>query len=282
VQRWTQSSRPVSLRLALNPSPQLAVGATDSNEEAMIRTYLTSASLFAMALLLLPGCGKKNEETNNPDGGGDVADGSSGDGDTAGTPSRARGSTATRGGGRSTKARAKPMNAAKPPRKPNGGGTEPASLNGMAIEAWSIESATALPDFSSLGNATEMAAIDMVNIASKDASEGFPGLTLTQNYAVRLNGSINITAEAEYELCINSDDGSQLLLENTLVVDNDGIKDEASEACALVYLTPGEYQLAIHYFQADGPKLALQFAWAQDGGDKQLVPSEVLFKPVAR
>lgn len=247
----------------------------------MIRNYLTSASLFAMALLLVPGCGKKNEETNNPDGAGDgdVVDGTDGQGGSAETPSKARGATATRGAGRPTKARATPMNSAKPPRKPS----EPATLNGMAVEAWAIDSATALPDFSSLGTATEMTTIDMVNIADQDATAGFPGLKkLTENYAVRLNGSINITTEAEYELCINSDDGSQLLLENTLVVDNDGVKDEAAEACALVYLTPGEYQLAIHYFQAQGPRLALQFAWAQDGGDKQLVPSEVLFKPAAR
>ncbi len=242
----------------------------------MIRTHLTSASLFAMALLLVPGCGKKNDETNNPDG-VDGADGGAADG--AATPSKARGSTATRGGGRNTKARAKPMNAAKPPRKP---AEEPASLNGMAVEAWTLESANVLPKFESLGNATAMTTVDMVNIADQDASAGFPGLTLTSNYAARLSGSINITIEAEYEFCINSDDGSQLLLENTIVVDNDGTKDEAAEACALVYLTPGEYQLAIHYFQADGARMALQFAWAQDGGDKQLVPSEVLFKPVAR
>jgi hypothetical protein len=242
----------------------------------MIRTYLTSASLFAMALLLVPGCGKKNKDSNNPDGAGDgdVVDGTDGQE----TPSKARGSTATRGADRTTAARAKPMKTDRPPRKPS----EPASVHGMAVEAWSIDSATALPDFASLGAATQTTTIDMVNIGDRDVADGFPGVTLASNYAVRLTGSINITTEAEYELCVNSDDGSQLLLENTLVVDNDGVKDEPAEACALVYLTPGEYLLAIHYFQAAGPRLALQLAWSQDGGDKQLVPSEVLFKPAAR
>ncbi|MFV8753881.1 PA14 domain-containing protein [Nannocystaceae bacterium ST9] len=247
----------------------------------MIRTYLTSASLFAMALLLVPGCGKKNKDSNNPDGAGDGSsvDGTDGQGDSAGTPSHARGSTATRGGGRNTKARAKSMSAAKPPRKPV---EEPASLNGMAVEAWKLES-NVLPNFAELGATVALGSVDMVNVADQDASAGFPGMTdLTNNFVLRLSGTINITTEAEYELCINSDDGSQLLLENTVVVDNDGKKDEATEACGLVYLTPGEYQLAIHYFQADGARMALQFAWAQDGGDKALVPSEVLFKPAAR
>lgn len=243
----------------------------------MIRTYLTSASFF-VALLLVPGCGKKNEDSNNPD---DVAGegGEGAEGDGVETPSKARGATSTRGAGRPTKARAKPMKAAKPPRKP---ADAPQSINGMAFEAWTLEAATALPDFGSLGTAEKLGAVDMVNIADQAASDGFAGTDYANNFAIRLNGSLNITTSAEYELCLNSDDGSQLLLENTLVVDNDGVKDGAAEACGLVFLEAGEYQVAIHYFQADGDRLALQFAWSQDGGDKALVPTEVLFKPAAR
>src|SRR5690606_39671505 len=60
-----------------------------------------------------------------------------------------------------------------------------------------------------------------------DAAEGFPGLkNLAQNYALKFSGSINIVEEAEYELCLHSDDGSQLLLEDTVVVDNDGRSEE--------------------------------------------------------
>jgi hypothetical protein len=244
----------------------------------MIRTYLTSASLFAMALLLVPGCGKKNEETNNPGAGDGVVDGTDGQGGTAETPSKARGSTATRGAGRPTAARATTVKAEKPPRK----ASEPKSVNGMVVEAWSIDAgATVLPDFIKLGAAQQKTMVDMVNVGDRDAAEGFPGLKYTTNFAARLTGSINITTEAEYELCLNSDDGSQLMLEDTLVVDNDGAKEGQAEVCAPVYLSPGEYMLAIHYFQAEGDRIALQFAWSQDGGDKALVPTEVLFKPAA-
>jgi hypothetical protein len=246
----------------------------------MIRTYLTAAPLFAMALLLVPGCGKKNEETQNPDGAGDgVVDGTTDQGDTAETPSKARGSTATRGAGRPTAARTKTVKSEKPPRAPS----KPTSINGMNVEAWAIDAgATALPDFNAFGVAEQKTTVESVNVGDRDAAEGFPGLKFTSNFAARLSGSINITTEAEYELCLNSDDGSQLMLEGTLVVDNDGAKDEATEACAPVYLSPGEYVLTIHYFQGDGARMALQFAWSQDGGEKQLVPTEVLFKPAAR
>ena len=105
---------------------------------------------------------------------------------------------------------------------------------------------------------------------------------MKQDFAIRFSGSINITEEAEYDLCLHSDDGSQLLLENTVVVDNDGVHDAAVETCELVYLAPGEYLLEIRYFQASGPTLTMHFAWAINGGDKVIVPTEVLFKPVAQ
>lgn len=247
----------------------------------MIRTYLTSASLFAMALLLVPGCGKKNEDTNTPGGAGDggAVDGTDGQGDTAGKPSKARGGTSTRGAGRPTKARATTVKTSKPPRKP---ADAPQSVNGMAFEAWTIEATESMPDFGSFGEAEKRGAVDMLNIADQAAGDGFLDTGFTTNFAARFNGSVNIIEAGEYELCLNSDDGSQLLLENTLVVDNGGGKDGANESCGLVYLESGEYQLAVHYFQGGGDRIALQFAWAKDGGDKALVPSEVLFKPDAR
>ncbi len=247
----------------------------------MIRSYLSLASLAAALLLVTPGCGKKNEETQNPDGaagdGGSV-DGTDGQGGSqTSKPSKARGATATRSGGRKTVARK--VTSKKPPRATGGGGGGDQGPNGMIAEAWQLESLTALPDFSTLGAATATASLTDVNIAERDFTDGFPGLNVKENYAVRLNGSLNITTEAEYELCLNSDDGSKLLLEDTPVVDNDGVKDAPTEGCGLVYLAPGEYKLEIQYFQGSGPSLALQFAWAADGGDKTLVPSEALFKP---
>jgi hypothetical protein len=246
----------------------------------MIRTYLTSASLFALALLLVPGCGKKNEETNTPGGAGDgEVDGTDGQGDTAGKPSKARGGTSTRGAGRPTKARATTVKTTKPARKP---ADAPQSINGMAFEAWSIDAADKLPDFSAFGSAEKRGAVEQLNVADQAAADGFLDTGLSTNFAARFNGSLNIAEAGEYELCLNSDDGAQLMLEGTLVVDNDGVKDGASEVCGLVYLESGEYLLDVLYFQSEGDRLALQFAWAKDGGDKALVPSEVLFKPDAR
>lgn len=242
-----------------------------------MRTYFSLAMVSVLALA--PGCAKKqNDETQNPDAVTD-GDGSDGSGAAEG-PSRARGSTATRSGGRNTKARK--ITSKRPPRPvvvPDEGGDE-TGPNGLLAEGFALAAVDAVPDFGALGAPATSFEVPNLDFDEDDAASGFPGAPdLTSNYGVRFSGSLNITAEAEYELCLHSDDGSQLLLEDTLLVDNDGVHDGAVETCELVFLPPGEYQLEIRYIQADGPLMTMHFAWAIDGGEKVIVPTDVLFKP---
>jgi hypothetical protein len=254
----------------------------------MTPNYLSLALM--VSALALAACAKNQSDSQNPDGTGGNVDGSadgqdgSAGGDEAAGPSRARTSTAPRGKDRATKARR--VTANKPPRAPDDedGGEDQGveGPHGLLVEAFVLDSATALPDFASLGAPIQTFAVPNLDYDEAKASAGFPGLTkLTQNYALRFTGSINIVEEAEYELCLHSDDGSQLLLEDTLIVDNDGVHESAVEACELVYLAPGEYQLAIHYFQGAGPLMTMHFAWSINGGDKAIVPSAVLYKPAS-
>lgn len=245
----------------------------------MNRTYLSLAMVFMLATA---GCAKKTDSTQNPDGtAGDSGsvDGNGTDGvdDGESKPSRARTSTAPRGADGKVKVRT--VTAKKPPRAP----IEPSEgqgPNGLLAEAFELESVEALPtDFGSLGAAKQSFPVPNLDYYQVDS---FPGLTaVSENYAMRFSGSINIVEEAEYQLCLHSDDGSQLLLEDTLVVDNDGVLDSPIEACELVYLPAGEYGLEIRYFQTSGP-VTMQFAWGINGGEKGIVPTDVLFKPPAR
>ena len=119
-------------------------------------------------------------------------------------------------------------------------------------------------------------ALANLDIASTGASDFDQSLT---GYAIRFDGSLNVTQEGEYDLCMNSDDGSRLLLMETLVVDNGGVH-EAAEVCELVYLEAGEYDVAIEYQNAAStPNVALSFTWAIDGGEKTAVPASALFRP---
>lgn len=240
--------------------------------------------LSPMVLVLaLAGCSKKpGEDTQNPDSVAGDADGSDGSGDTDGTsanPSKARGATSTRSGGRNTKARK--LTAKKPARKPLPDPDEGvAGPNGLLATAVSFAGDSLPEDFSTLGPALESFEVPNLDFDETDFTNGFPGAkALKENYALQFKGSINVVEEAEYELCLHSDDGSQLLLEGMLVVDNNAVHEAAVEVCELVYLAPGEYMLEIRYFQGSGPLLALHMAWAMNGGEKTIVPTDVLFKP---
>ena len=256
----------------------------------MNRNYLSLVKVPTLALtglmLMAAGCAKKTDSTQNPDsssGDSGAVDGTDGADGGEQKPSRARTSTAPRGVDGKVKVRK--VTAKKPPRAPvNNVPNEEEGPNGLVAEAFALESAEALPaDFADLGAVAQTFVIPNLDVDEVEAAEGFPGLTAFQeNYAIKFSGSINIVEEAEYELCLHSDDGSQLLLEGTLVVDNDGVHESAVETCELVYLPAGEYQLEIRYFQSSGPMLAMHFAWAINGGDKVIVPTDVLFKPPAR
>lgn len=249
----------------------------------MIRIHVPLTAVVALALAT--GCAKNKDETENPDTAGDGAvdgDGSAGDDAQNPVDDRARDSTTTRSSGKPARARTKSVQTKKPPRAlpSDPGEPEDDGINGLLAEAWELPTAVAVPkDFDGLGAVAATFNVPDLDFQTADASEGLPGMDLTANYAVRFSGSLNIVEEGEYELCLYTDDGSNLMLEDTLLVDNDGVHDEATETCELVYLAPGEYSLQIGYFQADGPSRTVQFAWSVNGGDKVMVPSEVLFKP---
>ena len=235
---------------------------------------MLSPLVFALALA---GCAKKTpEDTQDPDSvAGDGTDPDTADG--AGKPSKARGSTTTRSGGRNTKARH--ITTKKPARAPVVK-PEPAGPNGLLATAYTFDGDSLPEDFASLGSPLESFQVPNLDIDEVDFSSGFPGAkALSEKYAIQFTGSINVVEEAEYELCLHSDDGSQLMLEGTLVVDNNGVQEAAVESCELVYLAPGEYALEVRYFQASGPLLTLHMAWAMNGGEKVIIPTEVLFKP---
>jgi hypothetical protein len=245
----------------------------------MTRYSLSCLSTLAFALALT-GCAKKTpEDTQNPDSAaGDGTSDPSTDGASA-KPSKARGSTSTRSGGGHVKARK--MTAKKPARapvpKPDEGAAGP---NGLLANVFSFAGDSLPEDFSSLGSPAESFSVPNLDFDEVDFTDGFPGVkTLKENYAIQFQGSINVVEEAEYELCLHSDDGSQMLLEGMVLVDNNGVQESPVEACELVYLAPGEYMLEVRYFQASGPLLALHMAWAINGGEKVIVPTEVLFKP---
>ena len=259
----------------------------------MIRNSLLLVASFG----LLAGCASSS--ANNPppqdpdagkvtyDAGGQPQSGGQtdpADGGAAADAPKGRDSTTTKAGGFKPRA-VKKIAAAKPPKAetpvdPKAPPTRKPRVdpNGLLVEAFTIEAAaTKLPDFSGLTLASIFIA-PSVDATGTTRLAGAPA-TLKAPTALRFTGSLNVTASNEYRLCTTSSDGSQLYIEDTLVVDNDGVHAEAAEKCELVALDPGEYKLEIRSFHVTGP-IAVQATWAVGkDGTPTAIPKTSLFKP---
>jgi hypothetical protein len=141
-----------------------------------------------------------------------------------------------------------------------------------------LASTTKLPDFAAIGALTSIFIAPNLDATAASPLTGAPA-TLKSPVALRFTGSLNVVTANDYKLCTKSSDGSQLYIEDTLVVDNDGVHAEATEVCELVNLEPGAYKFEVRSFHVTGPIL-IQTTWAA-GKDAaaEAIPTRSLFKP---
>ncbi|HYG20198.1 MAG TPA: FAD-dependent oxidoreductase, partial [Ohtaekwangia sp.] len=100
---------------------------------------------------------------------------------------------------------------------------------------------SALPDFSTL-TAAETGNISNINLYPRNRED---------NYAFRFSGFIDIPADGEYTFYTTSDEGSQLMIGNTVVVNNDGLHT-AVEASGTIGLNQGKHAFTVTFFERLG------------------------------
>jgi hypothetical protein len=125
---------------------------------------------------------------------------------------------------------------------------------------------TSLPDFDSLTpTATGTAHNFDIGLRHQD-----------DNFALRFTGYINIQTGGEYTFYTNSDDGSKLYVNGSLVVDNDGLHG-MRERSGTVSLTAGKHLIVVTYFEKiDSQDLTVSFAGP--GISKKQIPVNLLFR----
>jgi len=122
-----------------------------------------------------------------------------------------------------------------------------------------------LPDFDSLKPIT-LGTTKSVDIGSKQGSD---------NYGFVFDGFIKIPADGVYTFYISSDDGSKLLIDNKVLIDNDGmhgIVEKNNE----IPLAKGYHAIRILFFERSGGD-TLQVHWKGPGFTEQNIPASVLF-----
>lgn len=103
----------------------------------------------------------------------------------------------------------------------------------------------------------------------------FPGIERSERFGLRFRGYLRVPFDDVYTFELTSDDGSQLVIGNTLVIDHDG-RHASSAKVGSIGLFRGHHRLRILYFQGvDDRELALRVRWGEQ--QFEAVPDEWLY-----
>lgn len=122
---------------------------------------------------------------------------------------------------------------------------------------------------------------DFSKLTPKEVGEagGFDvGVTkLTENFALRFDGHINIPKAGNYLFLIGSDDGSRLFIDGKLVIDNDGIHPFQQKRKQM-QITAGLHAVAVEYFEQGGQE-TLQVEYQAEGQPQQKLDTLIAAPP---
>lgn len=96
----------------------------------------------------------------------------------------------------------------------------------------------------------------------------------TQNIGFRYTGFIKIPKDGSYQFYVTSDDGSRLMVDGNLVVDNEGVH-APQEKRGTIELEAGDHILQVVYFNA-GAGAELKVSFEGPGLKKQEIPGSAL------
>ena len=94
------------------------------------------------------------------------------------------------------------------------------------------------------------------------------------DFALRFRGTLTIAKAGEYKFYTRSDDGSRLLIDEKVLVENGGIHP-AQERSGTVTLALGEHAFELVYFDGGG-NTELQVEWKPPGSVRSAIPPTVL------
>jgi hypothetical protein len=126
-----------------------------------------------------------------------------------------------------------------------------------------------LPDLAALKPMATLFAKEL-NVPTRQFTEGFPGVAKrTEWFAIRFEAPLTVETEGDYDLTTNSDDGSNVYVDDLKIVDNDGVHP-TTEKTGPVHLQKGTHSLRVEWYQGPGTELALQFYCNKRGAAKAI------------
>ncbi|CAN1555138.1 Domain of unknown function DUF1080 [Fimbriimonadaceae bacterium] len=109
--------------------------------------------------------------------------------------------------------------------------------------------------------------LPVVDLKSKDDFGGFE-----ENFIVHISGFLNVKDTGKFKFRLGSDDGSNLYIRDTMVVNHDGLHSFDYNTGEFT-LDPGEHPFRIEYFQG-GADATLRLEWQKPGSTTwELIPA---------
>ena len=91
-------------------------------------------------------------------------------------------------------------------------------------------------------------------------------------FGFRFTGTINAPGAGVYTFATNSDDGSRLWIDGTLVVDNDGLHAPVQQS-GTISLAGGDHSIVVTFFEQGGGQV-LDVTYAPPGGGLRAIPAD--------
>jgi hypothetical protein len=113
------------------------------------------------------------------------------------------------------------------------------------------------------------------NVDYGDVTGDFYGTRLTDNFYARWTGVLRVEKAGKTTFWTESDDGSRLLLDGKVVVDNGGVHP-MTEKSGAVELTAGDHDVKIEFYQGGG-EAGCKVSWQPPGGGRQAIPAKAFF-----
>ncbi len=139
------------------------------------------------------------------------------------------------------------------------------SVNGLSYKyyegTWSF-----MPNFNSLAT-VKTGSVTGFDLTPKNR-DGQIGFVYT--------GYVNVPTDGQYTFYTSSDDGSQLYIGNTLIVNNDG-EHAVTEKSGSLGLKAGKHAITVYYFN-NQPSIGLSISYSGPGVTKQVIPATGLFR----
>jgi hypothetical protein len=107
------------------------------------------------------------------------------------------------------------------------------------------------------------------DVPERQQGEGFPGISERATwFMIDYTGVFTVSRDGTYEFRLHSDDGSYLLVDGQVVIENDG-KHKPESRRGSIRLGAGEHQLKLLYAQTTD-RMALQLFVRAPGGREEL------------